>query len=70
MHVLWETDRWLQKYCEANSDSDKSSNKDDSQNPTTAVNSENKALSASGGGAAHESSEFGESLCTPRSLLW
>ncbi|XP_078160546.1 prolyl oligopeptidase family protein isoform X1 [Carex rostrata] len=69
MHVLWETDRWLQKYCEANSDSDRSSNKDDSQNSTTAVNSENKALSASGGGAAHESSEFGESLCTPRSLL-
>ncbi|KAF3322681.1 putative glutamyl endopeptidase [Carex littledalei] len=70
MHVLWETDRWLQKYCEANSDNDRSSNKDDSQNSTTAVNSENKALSASGGSAAHESSEFGESLCTPRSLLW
>lgn len=71
MHVLWETDRWLQKYCEANSDGDRSSNEDRSQNSTTATDNENnKALSATGGGAAHESSESGEALYTPRSLLW
>jgi hypothetical protein len=70
MHMLWETDRWLQKYCETNSGSEKFSNTDNSQNSTTGDSENNKALSASGGGAAHESSDFGESLCAPRSLLW
>jgi hypothetical protein len=45
MHVLWETDRWLQNYClnvTSKADSD------------AAAVSENKTASASGGSAAHE----------------
>ncbi|CAN6289673.1 unnamed protein product [Urochloa humidicola] len=54
MHVLWETDRWLQNYC-VNSAS-------------KVADSENKTLSASGGSAAPEA--LGpEGSSYPRSLL-
>lgn len=45
MHVLWETDRWLQKFCVANKDEIKSD--------------ENKAV-ASGGGAVAEVQDSGD----------
>ncbi|KAJ3683048.1 hypothetical protein LUZ60_013275 [Juncus effusus] len=67
MHVLWETDRWLQKYCENNSD--KSINKEDSVKSETAVSSENKTLSVTGGGTAHECLESDELGSAPRSSL-
>lgn len=59
MHVLWETDRWLQNYC-VNGKGDSVSEAD----------SENKTLSASGGSAAREGL-IPEGLSSlPRSLLW
>jgi len=45
MHVLWETDRWLQNYCV------NGASKVDS---VSEADSENKTLSASGGSAACE----------------
>jgi hypothetical protein len=61
MHVLWESDRWLQNYCvniTSKADSDAS-----------AV-SENKTVSTSGGSAAHEGLSPEGHSCVPRSLLW
>ncbi|TVU47312.1 hypothetical protein EJB05_06907, partial [Eragrostis curvula] len=46
MHVLWETDRWLENYCV---------NVTSKVDTDSAAVSENKTVSASGGGAAHES---------------
>lgn len=67
MHVLWETDRWLQKYCVNNS----SKLADlDASTGAASVDSENKALSSSGGGPAQECSNLGDSHWSPRSLLW
>ncbi|KAK1576009.1 hypothetical protein Q3G72_010097 [Acer saccharum] len=53
MHVLWETDRWLQKYCVSNT-SDVSADVEDSKDNVSkdATDSENKAVAASGGGGA------------------
>ncbi|WOL11800.1 putative glutamyl endopeptidase, chloroplastic isoform X5 [Canna indica] len=61
MHVLWETDTWLQKYCVNNSDNptDHSSNND----------SENKAVPATGGVPDQESFHEDGIHFTPRSLL-
>ncbi|XP_072996964.1 probable glutamyl endopeptidase, chloroplastic isoform X2 [Typha latifolia] len=67
MHVLWETDRWLRKYCVNNpdelSDLGASSGK-------AAADTKNNTLSPSGGGAALESSDLLDgSHSAPRSLL-
>ncbi|XP_057483830.1 probable glutamyl endopeptidase, chloroplastic isoform X3 [Actinidia eriantha] len=51
MHVLWETDRWLQKYCVPNTSDTKAeldACKDDVSKGTT--DSESKAVGATGGG--------------------
>ncbi|WVZ56696.1 hypothetical protein U9M48_007190 [Paspalum notatum var. saurae] len=61
MHVLWETDRWLQNYC-VNGIS-----RDDS---VSAADSENKTLSASGGSAAREGLNSEGLSSLPRSLMW
>jgi hypothetical protein len=61
MHVLWETDRWLQNYCV------NSASKADSDSVT---DSENKTLSASGGSAPREDVSPEGSSYLPRSLLW
>jgi hypothetical protein len=61
MHVLWESDRWLQNYCvniTSKADSDAS-----------AV-SDNKTVSTSGGSAPHEGLSPEGHSCVPRSLLW
>ncbi|KAK9161731.1 hypothetical protein Syun_008072 [Stephania yunnanensis] len=52
MHVLWETDRWLQKYCVSASNvvPDVRNGKDE-PNEVTDI-SDNKAVPASGGGSA------------------
>ncbi|CAN6320248.1 unnamed protein product [Urochloa humidicola] len=60
MHVLWETDRWLQNYCV------NSASKADSD---SVADSENKTLSASGGSAAREALGPEGSSYLPRSLL-
>ncbi|OAY69756.1 putative glutamyl endopeptidase, chloroplastic [Ananas comosus] len=67
MHVLWETDRWLQKYCVNNS----SKLADlDASTGAASVDSENKALSSSGGGPAQECSNLGDSHWSPSDLGW
>ncbi|KAJ1297466.1 hypothetical protein BS78_01G378700 [Paspalum vaginatum] len=60
MHVLWETDRWLQNYCV------NGSSRDDT---VSAADSENKTLSASGGSAALEGLNPEGLSSLPRSLL-
>uniref|UniRef100_A0A251UX90 Probable glutamyl endopeptidase, chloroplastic n=2 Tax=Helianthus annuus TaxID=4232 RepID=A0A251UX90_HELAN len=55
MHVLWETDRWLQKFCVSNSSEDTTSKNDESLGTE---GSENKAV-ASGGGAVAELEDNG-----------
>ncbi|KAM3229192.1 hypothetical protein ACQJBY_060229 [Aegilops geniculata] len=61
MHVLWESDRWLQKYCV------NGTSKADSE---TAADGESKTLAASGGGAASEGLSSDGFSSVPRSLLW
>ena len=61
MHVLWETDRWLQNYCV---------NGASKADPDSVADSENKTLSASGGSAAREDPSPEGSSYLPRSLLW
>lgn len=72
MHVLWESDRWLQKYCVSNTSdtsADLDSCKDDVSKVT--VDSENKAVPASGGGVKElENLEFDKFQSTRRSSLW
>lgn len=67
MHVLWETDRWLQKHCVSNT-SELSANaieKEDSAETT-----DNKAVSVTGGGVAEVEEPENEGYSLRRSLLW
>ncbi|WCJ22318.1 Prolyl oligopeptidase family protein [Euphorbia peplus] len=72
MHVLWESDRWLQKYCVSNTsvvNAECDASKDDVSEAVT--NSESKTVSASaGGGPELAEFEHEEFHCMPRSLLW
>ncbi|XP_039036695.1 probable glutamyl endopeptidase, chloroplastic isoform X2 [Hibiscus syriacus] len=59
MHVLWETDRWLQKHCVPNTSevsTDTDASKDGEGKEVT--DSENKAVAASGGGGAELADDF------------
>lgn len=72
MHVLWETDRWLQRYCVSNS-TDVNADADGSKENVEpgAADSETKAVAASGGGGLERSNfEDVESHSRQRSLLW
>ncbi|XP_030543205.1 probable glutamyl endopeptidase, chloroplastic isoform X1 [Rhodamnia argentea] len=71
MHVLWETDRWLQKYCVSNTSdasADLNACKDDESKGV--VDSEAKVVAASGGGNP-ELADFDQDQfkCIPRSSL-
>jgi hypothetical protein len=72
MHVLWETDRWLQKYCVSNTSvvkADIDVSKPDVSKE--AADSESKAASASGGGGPEVSDFEHEGFYSmPRSSLW
>lgn len=74
MHVLWETDRWLHKYCVSNSsdvgpDHDTDTVKENVSKGTT--DAENKVVATSGGGSTEESDlEFEGFHSLPRSSLW
>lgn len=72
MHVLWETDRWLQKYCIPNVPDACAENDKSIENVSTdAADFESKAVAASGGGSAEVSDLEIEGLqLMPRSLLW
>ncbi|CAL9131623.1 unnamed protein product, partial [Musa textilis] len=67
MHVLWETDMWLQKYCVENSDQSTDLPSSSGESPNS---SENKAISATGSVPDHESTQEDGFYSTPRSLLW
>lgn len=72
MHVLWETDRWLQKYCVSNTadvNADQDACKDNLG--TGSTDSESKSVAASGGsGSEVSNSEHEEVDSLRRSLLW
>lgn len=72
MHVLWETDRWLEKYCVSNT-ADVNAGVDNCKDKVDkdATDSENKPVAASGGGGV-ELANFGQEglHLMPRSLLW
>ncbi|XP_059437086.1 probable glutamyl endopeptidase, chloroplastic isoform X2 [Corylus avellana] len=71
MHVLWETDRWLQKYCVSNT-SDVKADIDASKQDVSkeATDSESKAAVASGGGGPEVSDFEHEGFYSmPRSSL-
>ncbi|KAB2052602.1 hypothetical protein ES319_A12G133100v1 [Gossypium barbadense] len=72
MHVLWETDRWLQKHCVSNTSevsADIGKNKDGEGKEVTDI--ENKAVAASGGGGAElaDDIESGQFYSKTRSLM-
>lgn len=69
MHVLWETDRWLHKYCVSNSSDNTDAVKENPSKGTT--DAESKVVAASGGGSTEESDpEYEEFRSLPRSSLW
>lgn len=65
MHVLWETDRWLQKYCVPNT-SDGDASPDQSKEGS---DSADKVAAGTGGGNP-EFSELEDHSKLRRSLLW
>lgn len=70
MHVLWETDRWLQKYCVPNTSEENSevdTCKDEASKTT--INSESKAVASDGGVLELEDLEFDGFLSSRRSSL-
>lgn len=69
MHVLWETDRWLQKYCVSNNE--KNLGKDDVNKGT--IDLDSKAVAADAGGGVPELEEDTETdrfHSTLKSSLW
>lgn len=72
MHVLWETDRWLQKYCVSDT-SDVNVNQDACKDNigTGSTNSESKPVATGGGSGSEVSNSEHEGVDSlPRSLLW
>ncbi|XP_024173380.1 probable glutamyl endopeptidase, chloroplastic isoform X1 [Rosa chinensis] len=72
MHVLWETDRWLQKYCVSDT-SDVNVNQDACKDNIGrgSTNSESKAVATGGGSGSEVSNSEHEGVDSlPRSLLW
>lgn len=69
MHVLWETDRWLQKHCAYSSDvkADLNACKDNAQGT---VDSQSKAVGAAGGVQELANLDDEKFHCITRSLLW
>ncbi|XP_051141807.1 probable glutamyl endopeptidase, chloroplastic [Andrographis paniculata] len=71
MHVLWETDRWLQKYCVANSSSSAEDPNSGNENIDKGISdTEDKAVGAAAGGVAeHQDHEIDEVHTMRRSSL-
>lgn len=72
MHVLWETDRWLQKHCVPNiSKVDADTNANESDTTKGIEDPESKAVSASGGGVPELASYSSDTFhLFRRSSLW
>ncbi|KAJ1412562.1 Six-bladed beta-propeller, TolB-like [Sesbania bispinosa] len=74
MHVLWETDRWLHKYCvsissDAGEDHDTGTVKENVSKGTT--DAESKVVTTGGGGSKEANDlDFEEFHSLPRSSLW
>ena len=69
MHLLWETDRWLQKHCVSNTskiNADATSLKKDEGEG----NPDNKVISATGSGVAEMEEPTDGGCSFPRSSLW
>lgn len=70
MHVLWESDRWLQKYCVLNT-SEAIVNSDSSKDlGKESTDSESKAVPAGGGVKELENLESDTYQSIRRSSLW
>ncbi|XP_022770825.1 probable glutamyl endopeptidase, chloroplastic isoform X2 [Durio zibethinus] len=70
MHVLWETDRWLQKHCVSNT-SEVSADTSQDKKSNEVTESESKAAAASGGGGTELADDFESEQfhSKPRSLM-
>lgn len=71
MHVLWETDRWLQRHCVSNATDVNADIEEGKENSDAgAADSETKVTASGGGG--EEMSDFEDEgyHLWPRSLLW
>ncbi|GAB2301826.1 hypothetical protein Dimus_035852 [Dionaea muscipula] len=67
MHTLWETDRWLHKYCVQNvAGANDTLNKDDSKEDNS---SDGKAVSATGGGGAEVDNQWHDLKTKQKSSL-
>ncbi|XP_062083609.1 probable glutamyl endopeptidase, chloroplastic isoform X2 [Humulus lupulus] len=70
MHVLWETDRWFQRYCVSNAIDVNADVDGSKENVGLGADSETKAVAASGGGGSEESNFEDEGFPSrKRSLL-
>ena len=67
MHVLWETDRWLQKYCVSNNEN-ADLGKDDVNKGT--IDLDSKAAAAGGVPELEEDTETDRFQSTLKSSLW
>ncbi|CAN6469077.1 unnamed protein product [Victoria cruziana] len=67
MHVLWETDRWLQTYCVDSTDKTIEAKNEIGE---TKSDSQGKVLSASGGGEPDKEGTDQVTFSSPRASLW
>lgn len=73
MHVLWETDRWLQNYCIANTedqDPNPESNSSENNKQEGIVDSESKTLGSTEGAKEFDNDETIRFYHSRRSFLW
>ncbi|KAK4418052.1 putative glutamyl endopeptidase, chloroplastic [Sesamum alatum] len=72
MHVLWETDRWLQKYCvtASSSGAGEDPNEHEEDASTGISDGESKAVGAAGGVAEQPDHEIDKIHTMHRSSLW
>lgn len=71
MHVLWETDRWLQKYCVPNSsDASEDPNAREESASKGISDAESKPIGVAGGVAEQPDDEIDKVQITCRSSLW
>lgn len=69
MHVLWETDRWLQNYCVANS-SEVTNNASEENASEGTADAEAKAVGTAGGVAEEPDHEPDTIHIMRKSSLW
>ena len=71
MHVLWETDRWLEKYCSSNASDLGQDGDKNKEEGNAAADSAGKVVAGSGGGGTESSSPDNDGFYSiQRSSLW